>query len=68
MKNAEKTEDIRTKGIKNIFIGIGLFIFLWAITENFGVGCVGLLMMFTGFGQLVSSSARWGDWCSAVLE
>ena len=52
-KNAEKTEDIRTKGIKNIFIGIGLFIFLWAITENFGVGCVGLLIMFTGFGQLV---------------
>ena len=40
-------------GIKNIFIGIGLFIFLWAITENFGVGCVGLLIMFTGFGQLV---------------
>ena len=52
-KNAEKTEDIRTKGIKNIFIGIGLFIFLWAITGNFGVGCVGLLIMFTGFGQLV---------------
>ena len=52
-KNAEKTEDIRTKGIKNIFIGVGLFIFLWAITGNFGVGCVGLLIMFTGFGQLV---------------
>lgn len=52
-KNAEKTEDIRTKGIKNIFVGVGLFIFLWAITGNFGVGCVGLLIMFTGFGQLV---------------
>ena len=52
-KNAEKTEDIRIKGIKNIFIGVGLFIFLWAITGNFGVGCVGLLIMFTGFGQLV---------------
>ena len=37
-KNVEKTEDIRTKGIQNIFIGVGLFIFLWAIT---------------GFGQLV---------------
>lgn len=49
----EKTEDIRTKGIKNIFIGTGLFIFLWAITGNFGVGCIGLLIMFTGFGQLV---------------
>lgn len=52
-KNVEKTEDIRTKGIKNVFTGIGLFIFLWAITSNFSIGCVGLLIMFTGFGQLV---------------
>lgn len=52
-KNVEKTEDIRTKGIQNIFIGVGLFIFLWAITGKFGVGCIGLLIMFTGFGQLV---------------
>lgn len=51
--NVEKTEDIRTKGIKNVFTGIGLFIFLWAITSNFSIGCVGLLIMFTGFGQLV---------------
>ena len=33
--------------------GIGLFIFLWAITGEFGLGCIGLLVMFTGFGQLV---------------
>lgn len=51
--NVEKTEDIRTKGIKNVFTGTGLFIFLWAITSNFSIGCVGLLIMFTGFGQLV---------------
>lgn len=51
--NVEKTEDIRTKGIKNVFTGIGLFIFLWAITDNFSIGCIGLLVMFTGFGQLV---------------
>lgn len=48
-----QTEDIRTKGIKNVFTGIGLFIFLWAITGQFSLGCVGLLIMFTGFGQLV---------------
>ena len=41
------------KGISNVFCGIGLFIFLWAITEEFGVACIGLLVMFTGFGQLV---------------
>lgn len=46
-------KDIRSKGINNIFVGIGLFIFLWAITEEFSLGCIGLLVMFTGFGQLV---------------
>ncbi len=45
--------DIHSKGINNIFVGIGLFIFLWAITGEFGLGCIGLLVMFTGFGQLV---------------
>lgn len=45
--------DIQTKGIKNTFMGIGLFIFLWALTGNFGIGCIGLLIMFTGLGQLV---------------
>ena len=45
-------EDIRSKGFKNIFLGIGLFIFLWAMT-NFSIGCIGLLIMFMGFGQVV---------------
>lgn len=43
--------DTRNKGIKNICLGIGLFIFLWAITDSFGVGTIGLLVMFTGIGQ-----------------
>ena len=47
------SNDIRSKGINNIFVGIGLFIFLWAITTQFSIGCIGLLIMFTGFGQLV---------------
>ena len=47
--------DIRSKGINNIFVGIGLFIFLWAITGEFGLGCIGLLVMFTGFGQFRAS-------------
>ena len=45
--------DIRVKGIKNTFLGLGLFIFLWALTDEFGLGCIGLLIMFTGLGQLV---------------
>ena len=62
--------DIQTKGIKNTFMGIGLFIFLWALTGNFGLGCIGLLIMFTGLGQLVicytqkSSSIEKGPYSS----
>ena len=44
-------EDQRTQGIKNTFTGIGLFIFLWAITGEFGIGAIGLLVMFMGLGQ-----------------
>ena len=52
-KEATNTDN-RTKGISNIFTGIGLFIFLWAITGRFSIGCIGLLIIFTGFGQLVN--------------
>ena len=46
-----KTYDSRSQGIKNTFTGIGLFIFLWAITDNFGIGTIGLMVMFIGLGQ-----------------
>lgn len=46
-----KTYDPRSQGIKNTFTGIGLFVFLWAITGNFGIGTIGLLVMFIGLGQ-----------------
>ncbi|MCD8080231.1 MAG: DUF6249 domain-containing protein [Bacteroides sp.] len=45
--------NLRTKGINTICMGLGLFIFLWAITRDFGVGTVGLLLVFIGFGQLI---------------
>ena len=47
-----ESKDLRSRGIKNIFLGIGLFIFLWALTGEFSLGCIGLLIMFTGFGQV----------------
>lgn len=48
-----KPESTLNKGIKNIFLGIGLFVFLYAITGDTGLACVGALIMFTGFGQVV---------------
>lgn len=51
MKSADDT-NVQNKGLKNIFVGLGLFIFLWAITTQFAIGSIGLLIMFIGFGQL----------------
>lgn len=48
--------DQRSQGIRNTFTGIGLFIFLWTITENLGIGTIGLLVMFTGIGQWIIGS------------
>ncbi|MCC8186367.1 MAG: DUF6249 domain-containing protein [Bacteroides sp.] len=49
----EINDNLRTKGINNVCIGLGMFIFLWAITGEFGVGTIGLLIMFIGFGQVI---------------
>ncbi|MFV0586492.1 DUF6249 domain-containing protein [Bacteroides reticulotermitis] len=57
----EKIVDSRSKGIQNTFTGIGLFIFLWAITGEFGVGCIGLLVMFMGIGQWLIGMRKDGD-------
>lgn len=51
-------KDLRTRGFSNIFVGLGLFIFLWAITGEFGVGCIGLLVLCTGLGQIVTYYTR----------
>ena len=50
--------DQRSQGIKNTFTGIGLFIFLWAITGEFGIGAIGLLIMFMGIGQWIIGSKQ----------
>lgn len=53
-----KTVDSRSQGIKNTFTGIGLFIFLWAITGEFGIGTIGLLVTFMGIGQWIIGSKQ----------
>lgn len=53
-----KTIDSRSQGIKNTFTGIGLFIFLWAITDEFGIGAIGLLVTFMGIGQWIIGSKQ----------
>ncbi|MEG1546056.1 MAG: DUF6249 domain-containing protein [Bacteroides sp.] len=48
-----ENKDLMSKGIKNTCLGLGLFVFLWAITDEFGIGCIGLLIMLSGIGQII---------------
>lgn len=43
--------DTEAKGISNMCLGAGLFIFLWLITNSLGIGCIGVLVAFIGLGQ-----------------
>lgn len=50
-----KSEDdsMRVKGIKNVFLGLGLSIFFYAMTDVIFLACIGLMIMLNGIGQLV---------------
>jgi hypothetical protein len=56
LKNGKVLADItymRDKGIKKIFIGLGLFIFFWAI-DSISLGCIGLIIVLIGASQCVT--------------
>lgn len=50
--NGYANEEVRIKGLKNVCLGIGLGLFLWFLTEELGLACVGILIFFIGVGQL----------------
>nr|WP_321424782.1 DUF6249 domain-containing protein [uncultured Bacteroides sp.] len=52
-KEAQEPTNIYARGVKNAFLGLGLGIFLWALTGEFGLGCIGFMVMFMGIGQIV---------------
>ncbi len=41
------------KGIRNIFLGIGMGVFLWALTEEKVIAAIRLLIFCMGLGQVV---------------
>ena len=51
-------KDLRTRGFSNIFLGLGLFILLWPLTGEFAMGCIGLLVLCIGLGQVVTYYTR----------
>ena len=54
-KNTPQKEniDVLQKGIKNIFLGIGLGVFLWLLTKDEGITAIGFLIICIGMGQVV---------------
>lgn len=44
---------VMTKGIKNIFLGIGLGVFLWILTDEEGLAAIGFLIFCMGLGQVL---------------
>ena len=51
----EPHQEILIKGIKNIFLGIGLGVFLWILTDSEGLAAIGFLISCLGLGQVVIS-------------
>ena len=49
----EQGNAVMTKGIKNIFLGIGLGVFLWVLTEEEGLAAIGFLIFCMGLGQVL---------------
>lgn len=49
----EQNRNILHKGIKNIFLGIGLGVFIWIWTEEEGLAAIGFLIFCMGLGQIL---------------
>ena len=48
-------QDSMGKGIKKIFIGLGLFVFLWFITGDLSIGSIGFLVTLIGVGEVIAA-------------
>lgn len=49
----DQGNSIMIKGIKNIFLGIGLGVFLWILTDEEGLAAIGFLIFCMGLGQVL---------------
>ena len=51
----KENNDTLTKGIKNVFLGIGIGVFLWVLTSEEGIAAIGFLIFCIGLGQVVTA-------------
>lgn len=45
--------DMESKGIKNMCLGAALTVFFWALTDSFGLACIGLIVLANGLSQYI---------------
>jgi hypothetical protein len=57
-EDIKELTDGRKTGIKNMCLGGGLFVFLWAVTHSLGVACIGVLVFARGLGQYLTSEEK----------
>lgn len=55
---AKQVEDQYERGIRNSLCGLAIFIFLWAFTGSFGIGCCGLIVLASGISDWYIGSQR----------
>lgn len=55
--SAQHGNPVLAKGIKNVFLGIGLGVFLWVLTEEEGLAAIGFLIFCMGLGQVLIAYA-----------
>jgi len=53
----QDNDDTLRKGIKNVFLGIGIGVFLWVLTSEEGIAAIGFLIFCIGLGQVVTAYA-----------
>lgn len=53
--DAERQTDLYSRGIKNVCLGVALSLFLYFITDEIGIACIGLFIVANGVSQLLGS-------------
>lgn len=53
--DAERQTDLYSRGIKNVCLGVALSLFLFFLTDELGIACIGLFVVANGVSQLLGS-------------
>ncbi len=53
--DAERQTDLYSRGIKNVCLGVALSLFLYFLTDELGIACIGLFVVANGVSQLLGS-------------